>query len=70
MTLAVEDANAKLVDIVDVGVGVQERVDDRLVFHSWDTVFNGGLNPELAFFLYLFPGQLWAHSSGLRHMLW
>ena len=22
------------------------------------------------FFLYLFPGQLWAHSSGLRHMLW
>ena len=48
VTLAVEDANAKLVDIVDVGVGVQERVDDRLVFHSWDTVFNGGLNPELA----------------------
>ena len=48
MTLAVEDANTKLVDIVDVCVGVQERVDDRLVFHSWDTVFNGGLNPELA----------------------
>ena len=48
MTLAFEDANAKLVDIVDVGVGVQERVDYRLVFHSWDTVFNGGLNPELA----------------------
>ena len=45
MTLAVEDANAKLLDIVDVGVGVQERVDDRLFFHSWDTVFNGGPNP-------------------------
>jgi len=48
VTLAVEDVNAKLVDIVDVGVGVQERFDDRLVFHSWDTVCNGGPNPELA----------------------
>ena len=34
---------------------------------TWFCAFAGG---RCWFFLYLFPGQLWAPSSGLEHILW